>query len=133
MPVSPDSAAGMPNASKPTPDTVVQVIPAKDQPKTTEEKRGNGVPACIDKLISTYRSEEIKNPPRKVYSYTYMGKTVYYVPAICCDFFSDLYDNSCTLIAHPDGGITGKGDGRAADFMKARSNEKLIWEDTRKP
>ncbi len=90
------------------------------------------LPSCINKLVTRFKKEEIQNPPRKIYSYTYKGKTVYYVTPPCCDFFSDLYDVKCNLIAHPDGGITGKGDGRASDFIQLRTNEKLIWEDNRK-
>jgi len=89
------------------------------------------LPGCIKTLISTFRKEEKQNPPRSVYSYSYNGKTVYYLPAICCDFFSDLYDKDCTLIAHPDGGFTGRGDGRASDFVTSRTEEKLIWKDER--
>ena len=92
----------------------------------------NELPACIQKMISQFKAEEKQNPPRQVFSYLYKGKTVYYVTPPCCDFFSDLYDSDCNLIAHPDGGITGRGDGRAADFMETRTNEKLIWKDERK-
>ena len=87
---------------------------------------------CIKKLIGQFMREDVQNPPRKIYSYTYEGKTVYYVTPPCCDFFSDLYDSDCKIIAHPDGGITGRGDGRAKDFVKSRKNEKLVWEDSRK-
>jgi hypothetical protein len=72
------------------------------------------------------------NPPRKIYSYLYNGKTVYYVPPICCDFYSDVYDSACNIIGHPDGGFTGKGDMQMTDFNKTKTNEKLIWEDVRK-
>ena len=89
------------------------------------------LPLCIKKLIRQFKQEEKKNPPRAVYSYTYNGKLVFYVPAICCDFFSDLYDDKCNLIAHPDGGFTGRGDGKAPDFIQARTGEKLIWKDLR--
>jgi hypothetical protein len=92
----------------------------------------SGLPACVEKMIGQFKSEEKQNPPRQVYSYLYNGKTVYYVTPPCCDFFSDLYDSDCNLIAHPDGGITGKGDGQAADFLQTRTNEKLIWKDDRK-
>ncbi len=90
------------------------------------------VPGCIKDMIKKMETEAVTNPPGKVYSYTYNNKTVYYVPAICCDFFSDLYDDSCKIIAHPDGGFTGRGDGKIKDFVEARKNEKLIWEDKRK-
>jgi hypothetical protein len=89
------------------------------------------LPVCIKNLIDSFKKEEKQNPPRSVYSYTYNGKTVYYVPPICCDFFSDLYDEHCNIIAHPDGGFTGRGDGKLPDFSTARTNEKLIWHDKR--
>ena len=89
-------------------------------------------PDCIRVLIAGFEKEAVQNPPRKIYSYSYQNKTVYYIPAICCDFFSDLYDDDCKLIGHPDGGITGRGDGTVRDFDSARSNERLIWADKRK-
>ena len=89
------------------------------------------IPSCIDSLIAVFKKEEVKNPPRKIYQYSYRDKTVYYVPAICCDFFSDLYDDHCNLIGHPDGGYTGRGDGRLPDFQKEKKNEMLVWEDKR--
>lgn len=104
----------------------------KNADDTVDTTTDASIPACIKKLITQFKAEEVQNPPRKIYSYQYNGNTVYYVTAPCCDFFTDLYDNKCNLIAHPDGGITGKGDGKAADFLKNRSNEKLIWEDKRK-
>jgi len=57
---------------------------------------------------------------------------VFYVPALCCDFYSDLYDMDCNLIGHPDGGYTGRGDGSFPDFTERRKDEKLIWADERK-
>ena len=89
------------------------------------------VPECIKTLIVTYKKEQKQNPPRSIYSYTYNGKTVYYVPAICCDQYSNLLDGDCNIMSHPDGGITGKGDGKLPDFKTARTNEKLIWTDDR--
>lgn len=90
------------------------------------------IPVCINDLIVRFENEEKQNPPRSIYQYTYKGKTVYYVPAICCDFFSDLYDDQCNVIGHPDGGFAGRGDGKTTDFADTRINEKLIWKDERK-
>lgn len=89
-------------------------------------------PACINDLIASFETEQVQNPPRKIYSYTYQGRKVYYVPAICCDFFSDLYDSNCKLIGHPDGGFTGKGDGKLPDFNSVKTDEVLVWADKRK-
>ncbi|MEO8772517.1 MAG: hypothetical protein ABI402_20640 [Ferruginibacter sp.] len=102
------------------------------QEQTTNKLNEQGLPDCIQKMIGQYKSEEKQNPPRQIYSYLYNGKTVYYVTPPCCDFFSDLYDSSCVLIGHPDGGFTGKGDGKTSDFKDMRTNEKLIWKDDRK-
>ena len=55
----------------------------------------------------------------------------YYVPPQCCDQFSTLYDADGAVICAPDGGITGRGDGKCPDFFQSRTNEKLFWEDSR--
>jgi hypothetical protein len=96
-----------------------------------KKRKAAPVPACVPQLITKFKKEPVQNPPRSIYSYNYNGKTVYYVQAICCDFFSDLYDSNCAVIGHPDGGFTGRGDGKFSDFNKEKKNEKLIWKDTR--
>jgi len=98
---------------------------------SNKENADTSLPACVQKLVDRFKKEEKQNPPRAVYRYTYQNKTVYYVPAICCDFFSDLYDAECNLIGHPDGGFTGRGDGSMSDFTQTRTSEKLIWKDER--
>jgi hypothetical protein len=108
-------------------ETVNKAVPNKPEIDSL-----SSTPLCIKTMIEKMKVEPVTNPPGKVYSYTYNNKTVYYVPAICCDFFSDLYNDSCIIIAHPDGGFTGRGDGKIKDFAEARKNEKLIWEDKRK-
>jgi hypothetical protein len=90
------------------------------------------LPVCIKAMIEKMKAELVTNPPSKIYSYTFNNKTVYYVPGVCCDNFSDLYDDSCKIIAHPDGGFTGKGDRKLPTFHDEKKNEKLIWEDKRK-
>lgn len=89
------------------------------------------LPICIQDLIKKHQSEEIKNPPIKIYSYSYNGMTVYYETAPCCDMFSNLYNKECVLLGHPDGGITGRGDGKFPDFATIATNQKLVWEDKR--
>jgi len=98
----------------------------------TEKTAEDSLPHCIKALIKKFASEEKTNPPQKIYSYTYKGKKVYYVPGPCCDNFSDLYDSNCHLLGHPDGGFTGRGDGKFPDFAKEKTNEKLVWADKRK-
>lgn len=89
-------------------------------------------PGCVQTLIEQIKSQPVWNPAAKVYRYTYRGKTVYFVPQHCCDISSILYDESCNIICAPDGGISGAGDGKCTDFFAARTNEVLIWQDTRR-
>lgn len=89
------------------------------------------LPKCIVKKIDDIKAGGVWNPPAKVYSYTYNGETVYYFPARCCDIPSSLFDSDCNVICQPDGGFDGEGDGKCSDFFELRTDEKLIWEDTR--
>lgn len=90
------------------------------------------VPVAITALIHDLESQPVANPPAIVASYDYAGQVVYYVPPRCCDIFADLYDATGQVICHPDGGLTGRGDGRCPDFFTIRSNETIIWRDPRK-
>jgi len=88
-------------------------------------------PAWLQALIARIESEPVTNPPSSVVRYRYHGAPVYFRPARCCDIFSDLYDPAGALICHPDGGITGGGDGGCPDFFSARTDEQVIWRDPR--
>lgn len=88
-------------------------------------------PVWIDGLIDKFTAEPAANPPLSITEYLYQGNSVYFVPQRCCDIFSDLYDAAGNLIAHPDGGIAGTGDGRAPDFFSTRTLSQIIWQDRR--
>lgn len=88
------------------------------------------VPACIQQVIEEIKQGPIWNPPAKIYRYDFKGQEVYYIPPRCCDLPSVVIANCDTLCA-PDGGLTGKGDGRCPDFAKEAKSPVLVWEDTR--
>ena len=90
-----------------------------------------GTPNCVTAEINRIKSNPKWNPAARVFSYQYKGQTVYYIPPRCCDVASTLLDANCTILCAPDGGISGGGDGKCADFFKVRSAEKLIWQDPR--
>lgn len=90
------------------------------------------IPACIQQKIDEIKSQKVTNPPISIYQYTYNKQTVYYITAPCCDIPSTLYDKNCNKICAPDGGFTGKGDGKCTDFFDTRTDKKLIWKDARK-
>jgi hypothetical protein len=87
------------------------------------------------KWINTKIKElEIAPPhriPAYIMEYTYDNKIVYYIPADCCDQLNPLYDEHGNIICKPDGGITGKGDGKCIDFNRHKLTGKLIWKDPR--
>ncbi len=87
------------------------------------------IPEWLDKIIREFESGEAGAPPDFIGKYEYGGETVYYVAPRCCDIFSDLYDVDGTLIAHPDGGITGQGDGREPGFRPVKNVKNVIWEN----
>lgn len=91
----------------------------------------SGIPEWLTGLIQRLENEPVANPPALIAQYEYNGQPVYFVPQRCCDIFSDLFDADGSLIAHPDGGITGRGDGRASDFFQERKDEQVIWRDHR--
>ncbi|MGA1869918.1 MAG: DUF333 domain-containing protein [bacterium] len=92
---------------------------------------GTELPPWLIQLIETLKKEPVANPPAKIIQYTYNDETVYFVPQKCCDIPSILYDSQGTVICSPDGGFTGRGDGRCPDFFSKRKNQLIIWEDER--
>ena len=85
----------------------------------------------LSELISQLEQEAPANPPAKIYRYNYNNQEVYYLTGRCCDIPSRLFDKDGNQLCEPDGGITGRGDGRCPDFATQRINETLIWEDKR--
>jgi len=88
-------------------------------------------PAWVTSLIQELESEPVANPPASLTRYAYQGQVVYYLPPRCCDIPSNLYNDAGVIICHPDGGLTGTGDGLCPDFLAQRSNGTLIWRDPR--
>jgi len=92
-----------------------------------------GLPGWLDRMLRDLEGQPPANHPLTITRYEYRGEAVYYQTAACCDIFSNLYNEEGELIAHPDGGITGQGDGRLPDFHQEREREFLVWMDTREP
>jgi hypothetical protein len=89
-------------------------------------------PEWLTALIAKLDSEPVANPPASITRFDYRGQPVYYLPPRCCDVPSTLYDATGAVICSPDGGFSGRGDGRCADFFTERTNERSVWRDTRK-
>lgn len=85
------------------------------------------VPTCLKNKIDSFKLKEPHEKPQRVLEYIYKSKKVYYVVMPCCDFFNEVYDANCNFLGAPDGGFTGKGDGKIPDFFEEAKNEKLVW------
>ncbi|WP_128543574.1 DUF6970 domain-containing protein [Larkinella soli] len=88
------------------------------------------LPDCIQSVIQEIRNGEVWNPPAQIYRYDFQGREVFYVSSRCCDLPS-LVIADCDTLCAPDGGLTGRGDGRCPDFSREAKNPKLVWEDKR--
>jgi len=88
-------------------------------------------PQWLRSRIQTILATRKRNPIIRISRYDYEGETVYYESAPCCDQQSILYDAQGKVLCHPEGGITGKGDGKCTNFDKRKTNEQLVWQDPR--
>ena len=88
-------------------------------------------PKWLADRIQYHLAEPKQNPVVQITRYNYKGKVVYYETMGCCDQFSNLYDQKGKMLCHPDGGLTGRGDGQCADFDKNKTSEALVWRDPR--
>jgi hypothetical protein len=91
----------------------------------------HAMPAWITTRIAQLQKEHPGNPPLSIWQYRYKSQTVYYFPPQCCDIPSTLLDEKQNRICSPDGGMTGNGDGKCTDFFKIRTEQKLVWRDSR--
>jgi hypothetical protein len=109
-----------------------QAATSQNGTSNSEKTTSKEIPAWLQTKISEFQKDKPANPPIKIYSYLYHSQQVYYIPSRCCDIPGAVYTLQGQQLCQPDGGITGRGDGKCADFFEARTNEKLIWEDLRK-
>lgn len=95
--------------------------------KKKKTKAVASISLCMQKKLKEYQKLPKNEQPQRVVEYVYNGKKVYYVVAPCCDQFNMLYDSNCNLMGNPDGGFTGRGDGKFPDFAEKRTKERIIW------
>ena len=117
------------NQSAAKADTVIAEEPVMNQRDSAiiPEAIDAALPTCIKNKIDSFKLKAAHEKPQRVVEYMYKGKKVYYVVMPCCDFFNEVYDENCKFLGSPDGGFTGKGDGKLPDFFAEAKSEKLIW------
>ena len=128
-PTTPPNAANVAGTSTPAPTSAntVDPVPVPLPAPTDTSAR----PDWLQKRIQAVLAERKRNPTVHIYQYQYRGQTVYFQSAPCCDQLTYVFDVKGKVLCNPNGGITGKGDGRCADFDKNKTGEKLVWQDPR--
>ncbi len=89
------------------------------------------LPPWLRERIAVFEAAAVTNPPRSVIRYVYRGAVVYFIPARCCDIPSQLLDAGGERVCAPDGGISGRGDGRCPDFHREARERTPVWRDAR--
>jgi len=115
-------------ASTPSPTSANTIVPLPGDQMPLDTTRR---PGWLDSRIQKLQANDRPNSPAQIYRYTYKGQVVYYETTSGADQFSTLYDTAGTTLCHPDGGLTGKGDGNCPDFEKRRTGGVLVWSDQR--
>lgn len=110
----------------PTSANTVDPVPARVAIEDTTAR-----PQWLKARIAATLGHRKQYPIIRIYRYVYNDQTVYWETAPCCDQQSTVYDTKGNVLCHPDGGITGKGDGQCANFEKRKANERLVWQDPR--
>ena len=85
------------------------------------------MPACLQTIVNNM-AEEPNGAAQSVMAFTYKNQPVYYLVSPCCDKYNIVYDSACNILGYPDGGYTGKGDGKMVDFKKEAIDGKVVWE-----
>lgn len=99
--------------------------------KTTKTTEKPATTSWLDGYIAAVQQAPVTNPPIQITAYLFHQDTVYHVSAPCCDQFSTLYTATGKEICYPDGGITGKGDGRCPTFRSEANKLYVVWQDER--
>lgn len=88
-------------------------------------------PPWLAQLQAHMAAAPVTNPPSQIVAFEFDGRTVFYRPPYCCDVQGVLYGADGTVLCHPDGGITGDGDGRCPRFFAERRDCRVVWADPR--
>jgi hypothetical protein len=75
-------------------------------------------------LVATISTRASAGTKSKAQKYLYKGETVYFTPAQYPDGYGELKDAKGKYLCAPDGGKSGKGDGKCSDFFELRKEAK---------
>ena len=83
--------------------------------------------AWLRKMVADIEAKGAESKDVEIYRYMYYNRPVFYISGRCCDIPNELYDCEGNKICEPDGGISGLGDGRCADFAEKREDGLYLY------
>jgi len=98
---------------------------------SNREPQSGDSPEWLEQLIVSLQAEPVANPPATITQFRYQGATVYYLAPRCCDVASEVLSADGSLVCSPDGGLSGRGDGKCANFQTEATLERVVWRDPR--
>ena len=99
--------------------------------ETASARKATHRPAWLQKLVADLEAQPVANPPASIVQYEHGGAVFYYQPPRCCDVPGVFYDSEGRRVCSPDGGFTGRGDGRCPEGLKNLRDGKVVWRDPR--
>lgn len=84
------------------------------------------IPWLRDKVKALEQDKE-RNENVEIYRYDYRNRTVFWITGYGADRPSELYECDGEKVCEPDGGLTGRGDGKCPDFFQRREHETVVW------
>jgi hypothetical protein len=87
------------------------------------------LPEWVQAKIEELSSQPVTYPPASIARYWYRNQTVYFMPPGYHALSGTLFDAEGVLMCHP--GVGRNDDGRCPDFFETRSEEEIVWRDSR--
>jgi hypothetical protein len=80
------------------------------------------------KRLDAWLSErQTMNRPDSVHRFTWEGGKGYLVTYPCCDRPEEIFDGDFNYLCAPWGGISGQGNGKCSETMRAGKNGELLF------
>jgi hypothetical protein len=91
-----------------------------------DSNKHSTLPECVEKQLFT--QDMTRKPPIEVWKWEVDGNTYYYFVSDCCDQYNYLFTSNCEMVCAPDGGFSGKGDGKCPEF-EGQIEKTLMWKN----
>jgi hypothetical protein len=93
----------------------------------SEVKAKVKLPTWLKAKIATIEATPKFAEATVIWKLQYKDEDAYLFVAPCCDQFNTLYSATGVLLCSPNGGITGRGDGKCPDAITPKTKYVVVW------